>query len=175
MIVQELEHEVSVNESQVYLTQEANDLVARRRDVARDREQASFLLQAMHDVAASAIGRRNGIPPWASGYALRELESFRALPASDQKVRIERLEATLQGLDFLLDQTVARLKELQREISRAHNPLWGHLFREVNEMSRFGRQVKEFACIYSSRVSNFLNYPVDFYFIAPDERLPHEM
>jgi hypothetical protein len=49
------------------------------------------------------------------------------------------------------------------------------LFREATELSRFGHQVKDFACIYTSRVSNFLNYPVNTYFRAPGDRLPHEL
>jgi hypothetical protein len=32
----------------------------------------------------------------------------------------------------------------------------------------------EFACIYTSRVSNFLNYPTDKFFARPVEVLPHE-
>jgi len=32
----------------------------------------------------------------------------------------------------------------------------------------------EFACIYTSRVSNFLGYPADKFFSRPLEVLPHE-
>ena len=69
----------------------------------------------------------------------------------------------------------AEVVQLEEACSRAHNPYWGMLFREATEISRFGHQVKDFACIYTSRVSNFLNYPVNTYFRAPGDRLPHEL
>lgn len=69
----------------------------------------------------------------------------------------------------------AAVVRLDDACSRAHNPHWGMLFREATEISRFGHQVKDFACIYTSRVSNFLNYPVNTYFRAPSDHLPHEL
>lgn len=175
MIVQELEQEIAVNESQVYLTRELADLVGRRKDVARDREETLSVLDAMENAARWAPGRRNGIPPWLSEPVRRELEDFSRLDEARQRQRMDRLKAMVGGLDFVMDQTVERIRYLETRIEQAHNPYWGHLFRAGNEISRFGRQVKEFACIYSSRVSNFLHYPVEYYFIAPDERLPHEI
>lgn len=62
-----------------------------------------------------------------------------------------------------------------RACSDMYNPWWGPLFREGNEISRFGHQVKDFACVYTSRVSNFLNYPVNTYFRAPLEKMSHEL
>ena len=56
----------------------------------------------------------------------------------------------------------------------AFNPHWESLFREGRAASRFGQQVMEFACIYTSRVSNFLGYPADKFFSRPLEVLPHE-
>jgi hypothetical protein len=49
------------------------------------------------------------------------------------------------------------------------------VFREDNEISRFGHQLKDFACLYTSRVSNFLHYPSNFYFRSPVGLMPHEM
>jgi len=34
--------------------------------------------------------------------------------------------------------------------------------------------VEEFACIYTTRVSNFLNYPMDKYFVTTHVYMPHE-
>jgi hypothetical protein len=64
---------------------------------------------------------------------------------------------------------------LDGESSAAYNRYWGMLFREGHELTRFAHQIKDFACIYTSRVSNFLNYPMNTYFHAPIERLPHEL
>jgi hypothetical protein len=48
------------------------------------------------------------------------------------------------------------------------------LFKEGNENSRFGEQVEQYACIYTSRVSNFLNYSPVQYFRSPRDLMPHE-
>jgi len=115
-------------------------------------------------------------------------------------LRVQRLEAVLQGatgsaeevrleiarnlsrasdrLAELRARKVAqhdRVAELDERCNSAYNKYWGMLFRERNEITRFGHQIKDFACIYTSRVSNFLAYPMNTYFRAPMERLPHEL
>jgi len=114
------------------------------------------------------------VPEWAHGYTAREVRDFLTLTEDERSVRVAELQSTLDGLDFLVAQTGSRARILESRIRDSYNPQWGWLFREGNKVSRFGRQVKEFACIYTSRVANFLNYPGNFYFIAPEERMPHE-
>jgi len=60
------------------------------------------------------------------------------------------------------------------EIDLGYNPYWGRLFVEGSETSLFGQQVENFACVYTSRVSNFAYYSPVQYFRSPPERLPHE-
>jgi len=168
MIVHELEHEVDIHDQQSLMRGEIEDLVGRRKDLARDRDQIELLLATMEPLARSPQVLRNGIPPWAGEFTRRELV------APKGKLLLASRCSMRAGLDFLLDTTVRRTQELEHQAQAAFNPYWGHLFREGNELSRFGRQVREFACIYSSRVSNFLHYPVNYYFIAPHDRMPHE-
>ena len=54
------------------------------------------------------------------------------------------------------------------------NPYWGPLFREGYEVSKFGEQVEAYACVYTSRVSNFRFYSPMQYFRGPRDRMPHE-
>ncbi len=77
-------------------------------------------------------------------------------------------------LDKLVSEALGRRARLQRNLRSALNPHWESLFREGRAASRLGKQVMEFACIYTSRVSNFLNYPADKFFARPVEVLPHE-
>ncbi len=63
---------------------------------------------------------------------------------------------------------------LQEEVDGSYNRYWGPLFREGVEHSSFGGQVEAYACIYTSRVSNFLAYSPACYFRAPRDRMPHE-
>jgi HAD superfamily 5'-nucleotidase-like hydrolase len=90
---------------------------------------------------------------------------------------IRRPEAArLRGLlDAEVAELGARLDELDAADRRGYNETWGPLFRTGAELSHFAGQVRDFACIYTSRVSNLLHYPVDKYLQAHPERMPHEI
>jgi HAD superfamily 5'-nucleotidase-like hydrolase len=171
MVIFELEREIRINERRVHLNREISDLLSRARDLRRDRDQLNLLLRAMRRRVSDPAPP---VPSWAQGFASRELKAFVALSPADRERRTQGLAQTLAGLDFLVRQTVARREVLDRRLRDAHNHTWGRVFREGSEISRFGRQVKEFACIYTSRVANFLHYPGDFYFTGLEERMPHE-
>ncbi len=72
------------------------------------------------------------------------------LPAAKRQVKeaIEKLRGELRA-------ALAQHRTVESEIDYAFNPHWGPLFREGNEISKFGEQVEAYACVYTSRVSNF--------------------
>jgi 5'-nucleotidase len=97
-------------------------------------------------------------------------------------LRRRGLRAGAQQIHAQLDAVSEQLRDLEREagareveLEAGFNPYWGPIFRAGREISHFGNQVQEFACIYTSRVSNFLNYPMDKYFVTPHAAMPHEM
>lgn len=63
---------------------------------------------------------------------------------------------------------------LESDVERGFNPYWGLLFKEGHENSRFGEQVEQYACVYTSRVSNFLQYSPMQYFRSPRDLMAHE-
>jgi HAD superfamily 5'-nucleotidase-like hydrolase len=69
---------------------------------------------------------------------------------------------------------ILRRDQLATEVERSYNPYWGSVFKEGDHNSRFGEQVEDYACIYTSRVSNFLSYSPQQYFRAPRHWMPHE-
>jgi HAD superfamily 5'-nucleotidase-like hydrolase len=69
---------------------------------------------------------------------------------------------------------IEELRETERSFEDHFNPYWGLIFRQENENTLFGEQVEDFACVYTSRVSNFLNYSPMHYFRASRQPLPHE-
>lgn len=71
-----------------------------------------------------------------------------------------------------LENEMARHEEA---ILRSFNPLFGMLFKEHHEHSLFGAQMEEYACIYTSRVSNMSLYSPMEYFRSPRDLLPHEI
>ncbi len=73
------------------------------------------------------------------------------------------------------DQLVEVVREaIDLEVNRSYNPHWGPLFKEGVEHSVFGGQVEDYACLYTSHVSNFLAYSPTRYYRAPRDRMPHE-
>ncbi len=68
----------------------------------------------------------------------------------------------------------ARVAALEDEIENGFNRHWGLVFKEGHENSRFGEQIEDYACVYTSRVSNFLFYSPMEYFRSPRAAMPHE-
>jgi HAD superfamily 5'-nucleotidase-like hydrolase len=88
---------------------------------------------------------------------------------------IDALQRSLATAEFDVRRLDAEIETLEDRCHAAYNRHWGPLFREGNETSRFAHQVKDFACLYTSRVSNFLSYPADQYFQSPGSFMPHEL
>ena len=55
-----------------------------------------------------------------------------------------------------------------------YNRYWGLTFKEGNENSRFGEQIEDYACVYTSRASNFVFYSPMQYFRVLRRAMPHE-
>ncbi len=107
-----------------------------------------------------------------------KITRFRSLGAEDLTAMDERLSALTKEerqLDARLTENLLAIKKVESAIRRRFNPYWGPLCKVDGELSRFGNQMEDFACVYTSRVSNFLNYPTDKYFRSPEEYLPHEI
>ena len=92
------------------------------------------------------------------------------------------LEDTLRALTRQADrmrkrrrELVQQSRDLEREVDSAYHPTWGPLFKMGNENSIFGEQVEQYACVYTSRVSNFFYYSPVHYFRAPRAIMPHEI
>lgn len=75
---------------------------------------------------------------------------------------------------------VARTRELQEqvlrlegEIDRTFHPRWGALLNDGGEVSRFGKQVLDFADVYTARVANLARYPQGKLFQSPWDIFPH--
>ena len=73
-----------------------------------------------------------------------------------------------------LDRLEMRMEANQEAILSRFNVPWGMLFKEGSEHSVFGAQVEDYACIYTSRLSNFLSYSPLQYFRSARDLLAHE-
>ena len=63
---------------------------------------------------------------------------------------------------------------LREDAKNLFNPYFGSVFRTTTNPSFFSRRLARFADIYTSNVTNLLNYPVDCHFIPRRSSLPHE-
>jgi HAD superfamily 5'-nucleotidase-like hydrolase len=153
MIIQEMEAEVVAHESCREEHQKNAELEERREELE---DQLRFYQQRYKDLTRRIEDERNG------GLAAVEAERGRV------KRAVERIRGQLRQVD-------AEQTKLERTIDRRFHPYWGSLLKEANETSSFGDQVEEYACIYTSRVSNLLAYSPLQYFRSPRDLLPHEM
>jgi len=149
MILQELEHEVTTHDRL-------------RPDVSRlDRldGELNHLDSELNDrqAALRALQKSGGEAPDPAAASGRRVI----------KEAIERLRRELRA-------TAAQHRVLEDTIDDRFNPYWGPMFREGYEVSKFGEQVEAYACVYTSRVSNFRFYSPMQYFRGPRDRMPHE-
>ncbi len=86
----------------------------------------------------------------------------------------QKLQEHLKAVGDEIHEAGQSLGEIERTLETTFNPHWGPIFRAGREVSHFANQVEEFACIYTTRVSNFLNYPMDKYFVTTHVYMPHE-
>ncbi|MCL2314749.1 MAG: HAD-IG family 5'-nucleotidase [Proteobacteria bacterium] len=102
----------------------------------------------------------------------RRLEKEMLTPALLQSHKT--LRASLEILRQRFRETNDLSRQLALEIDRGFNAYWGLVFKEGNETSRFGEQVEQYACIYTSRVSNLFFYSPMQYFRSSRDFMAHE-
>lgn len=99
-----------------------------------------------------------------------------ALPDDlDPKEAPRLLRQQARRLQRRRHQTISLLHDLQAEVERHFNPYWGLIFKEGSELSIFGKQVNDYACLYTSRVSNLRSYSPLHHFHAPVGFMSHEL
>jgi 5'-nucleotidase len=154
MVVQEIEDEINYTDG-------------RKEEISRLSEVEAALAR-LDDEVSQRKAVLNGLE--------RKLEKNQ-LPASE----LEQTEAERKHLKAELDTLRRALKEaseiseiLEQDVEEGFNSFWGLMFKEGKENSRFGEQVEQYACLYTSRVSNFLHYSPMQYFRSRRELMPHE-
>ncbi|HEX8536728.1 MAG TPA: HAD-IG family 5'-nucleotidase [Cystobacter sp.] len=103
-----------------------------------------------------------------------EREGLTAEAQAELEAQRREAKAALDTLRRALREATEIADSLEREVEEGFNPYWGLLFKEGSENSRFGEQVERYACLYTSRVSNFLYDSPLQYYRSPRELMPHE-
>jgi HAD superfamily 5'-nucleotidase-like hydrolase len=154
MVVQEIEDEITYTDGQ-------RERILRLSEVELARER-------LDDEVAHHKGQLNVLDRKLERGGLGEVETGQV----EEERR--KLKAELDKLRWALREATEIADTLECEVEEGFNPYWGLLFKEGHENSRFGEQVERYACLYTSRVSNFLyDSPVQYY-RSPRELMPHE-
>jgi HAD superfamily 5'-nucleotidase-like hydrolase len=154
MVVQELEDELGwLEKNQVDLDEMTalENLRTRLDDEVGQRK-----------TALNALDRRLGredLPP--------EVRAASEEDRKSQKGELEKLRRAMRDAN-------GRIEELEQKVELGFNRYWGLIFKEGNENSRFGEQVEDYACLYTSRASNFVFYSPMQYFRSWRAFMPHE-
>jgi HAD superfamily 5'-nucleotidase-like hydrolase len=155
MIIQEMDQELAVHES-ITPTLERMDQLEAIRDLLH--EELRFRQAALRRATKELdVAREHGKP--STGLAASRVH-YRKI--------VDRIKGRLRALD-------EELEELEVRVDTEFHPFWGSLFKAGPEVSSFGDQVEEYACLYTDRVSNFLHYSPLHYFRSPRDRMPHEL
>jgi hypothetical protein len=158
MIIQEMEAEVVAHDAcapDLRRNDELEEMRAKLEDELRY-NQARYKDLSRQIEAHAAKGE--------NGMTLAHLSAERARA----KRGVERVRGLLREVEkesiLLIDR-----------IDKRFHPYWGSLLKEMSEKSSFGDQVEAYACLYTSRVSNFLAYSPLQYFRSPRDLMPHEL
>ncbi|WP_242393405.1 HAD-IG family 5'-nucleotidase [Anaeromyxobacter oryzisoli] len=154
MVVQEIEAELAWLEQHQDALQELARLEELRLRVEDE--------VAVHRSALNVLDRRF------------EREAPHAEDRDELEDERQRTKRELEGLRRALRDANARVEALERTVEEGFNPYWGLTFKEGNETSRFGEQTEVYACLYTSRASNFVFYSPMQYFRSPRAAMPHE-
>lgn len=95
--------------------------------------------------------------------------------ANSIQKNLDKLKTRLSNLQSEFHKTSQDLSiEIKRRESH-HHPLWGDLMRSGLEKSRFAKQILEYACIYTSDISNLNYYSPQKTFISHHDLMPHDV
>ena len=169
MIIQEMDIEVAAHDACLEALEQHEDFEDRRARLedelrfhqARFKE-AQRLVETFSPV--SGRGGRAGLDGAAAAFKAREAEADR----TRAKRSVERVRTLLREIEV-------QTRELEQRIDQSFHPYWGSLLKEGVETSSFGDQVEEYACLYTSRVSNLFHYSPLQTFRSPRDLMPHEL
>ncbi len=192
MIVQELEQELLRHEQVEESLKQLEALDRRRHRLDAELRYQQLLLHQLERIFTAQplpaalnlplLGFEQDASPSRGGddksegvtSARQDEKSYAAVPASVLDAARQALLSRIDELRTNLRDTFSKIDKLEKAIEHTFNPFWGPLLKESTENSRLGQQVEDFACLYTSRVSNFLAYSPFQYFRSPRDHLPHE-
>ncbi len=156
LVVEELEEELSKVQSVAQDVKNLNKLESKRSNL--DYELTIY------------SNKRKTLETFKENNYLTLTEQEKALIGKS----IEDFSEEIKLFEHKLERNINQINSMRKKIDTAFHAKWGPVFQEADEISRFGDQVRDYACIYTSRLSNFFFYPVNNYFKSLRDIMPHE-
>lgn len=109
-----------------------------------------------------------------------QIEIDRANSTGKSKGKQTKSEKNSQGnenVSSLISKRDATREALRRSMRKYHqnfHPVWGQLMKTGHQNSRFAAQVENYACLYTSKLTNLIYYSPNFSFRSTRDFMPHD-
>ncbi|TPV94056.1 MAG: HAD-IG family 5'-nucleotidase [Myxococcales bacterium FL481] len=158
LVVEDLEQELEVQRAHELSLREIEALAEIRNEITEQ------LFAEKHKLRV--LERLGGEVADEDGAGEETVQAAARGTLGDVRARLDRLQQHRDELEAVLQRRTAT-------VDQAYNRYWGSIFAERLNTSLYGAQVEGYACLYTSRVSNFLYVSPSRYFHAPAARMPH--
>lgn len=147
-------------------------------DAAKSELEKLARLDAQHSQIDDATNELQSLLPQIEATLQRARQNKKPKLSAIELRRLDdlltKINADIAANKEQLNQLGAESESLLASIEASFNPMWGRVFKEGYELSHYGAQVENFACIYTSRVSNFIYYSPLHDFRARLDHMAHE-
>ncbi|MCB9567895.1 MAG: HAD-IG family 5'-nucleotidase [Myxococcales bacterium] len=158
LIVDDLEHDLEVRRARRITLEEIEHLSQLQINLTDEISAQRYLSRLLSRMTTADLVR--------AGVAAEGAEALLDETRAQVRARFDRLRK-------YEEETAETLQRRIAEIDGAFNKYWGSVFAARKDTSRFGDQVDAYACVYTSRVTNFRFVSPVKYFHAPHGSLPH--
>ncbi|MFC1743716.1 HAD-IG family 5'-nucleotidase [Candidatus Riflebacteria bacterium] len=157
MIIEELEHEIT---TELKLEGMKNKLQTCFKLISDLMSRSEKIIRDIDKIHNRKLGEFKKYEP----------QGFKTLDCE-----LKTLLDSLMTCEAEISKNLSIIQEIELDINQAFNRYWGKVFKTGEELSRFGDQVEDFACVYTYKVSNLTLYPVNYYFHSKRDKMSHEM
>jgi HAD superfamily 5'-nucleotidase-like hydrolase len=158
LIVEDLEHELDVRRDRHITLKEIEHLTSLRISLADDISAQRYLSRLLARMSPEELAHK--------GVAAPDADHMLVDTRAQVRKRFDRLRRYEEEVADTLERRIA-------DVDEAFNPYWGSVFAARRDASRFGAQVESYACLYTSRVTNFRYTSPTKYFHSPHGSMPH--
>jgi 5'-nucleotidase len=179
MIMQELETELDAYESCAEDFKAIETLDEQREHLEDDlryyQARIKELTRSIEHASGTRSSRDSSSRDLAAAAAAAPSERTASVSTPELEADRMRFKRAVDRIRGKLRQIEAEISSMERRIDLRFHPYWGSLLKEGAEQSSFGKQVDDYACLYTSRVSNFLAYSPQQTFRSPRDVMAHEI